>query len=216
MIDLSRPAVEVAPLLLGATIWHGSVGIRLTEVEAYMGTDDAASHAHRGPTPRAGVMFGPPGHVYVYLSYGMHRCVNLVCSPEGTASAVLLRAGRVVAGIDEVRRRRTTGRARPRAGATPAPTRIADARLASGPGNLGQALGAQVEESGAPVLLTTPGWSAQVDDDLQWALEPASHALPAQQGPRVGISRNSEVPWRWWLPDEPTVSGRRRPGAAAT
>ncbi len=98
MIDLSAPAIEVAPLLLGATIWRGPVGIRLTEVEAYMGLDDPASHAFRGPTPRARVMFGPPSHIYVYLSYGMHRCVNLVCSPDGEASAVLLRGGQVIAG----------------------------------------------------------------------------------------------------------------------
>lgn len=106
MIDLSAPATDVAPLLLGATIWHGPVAVRLTEVEAYMGLDDPASHAFRGPTPRARVMFGPPSHVYVYLSYGMHRCVNLVCSPDGVASAVLLRGGRVVAGEDDARLRR--------------------------------------------------------------------------------------------------------------
>ena len=106
MIDLSAPATDVAPLLLGATIWHGPVAVRLTEVEAYTGLDDPASHAFRGPTPRARVMFGPPSHVYVYLSYGMHRCVNLVCSPDGVASAVLLRGGRVIAGEDDARLRR--------------------------------------------------------------------------------------------------------------
>ena len=89
-LDLSEPADRVAPRLLGATIMHGSVGVRLTEVEAYLGIDDPASHAARGPTPRSSVMFGPPGHMYVYLSYGIHRCVNVVCSPDGTASAVLL------------------------------------------------------------------------------------------------------------------------------
>ena len=106
MIDLSAPATDVAPLLLGATIWHGPVAVRLTEVEAYTGLDDPASHAFRGPTPRARVMFGPPSHVYVYLSYGMHRCVNLVCSPDGVASAVLLRGGRVIAGEEDARLRR--------------------------------------------------------------------------------------------------------------
>ena len=200
MIDLSAPAIEVAPLLLGATIWRGPVGIRLTEVEAYKGLNDPASHAFRGPTPRARVMFGPPFHVYVYLSYGMHRCVNLVCSPDGEASAVLLRGGRVVAGEDEVRSRRGN---------------VAENRLACGPGNMGSALGATLEESGNPVSVitgTTVGGEALeagLGAGARWRLEPAPNIVEFRQGPRVGISRNTDAPWRWWIPKDPTVSGSR-------
>ena len=98
----ARPALEVAPDLLGFLLTHtsrqGTVTVRLTEVEAYAGQDDPGSHAFRGPTPRTQVMFGPPGHLYVYFTYGMHWCMNLVCGPTGAASAVLLRAGEVVVG----------------------------------------------------------------------------------------------------------------------
>ena len=186
MIDLSAPAIEVAPLLLGATIWRGPVGIRLTEVEAYMGLDDPASHAFRGPTPRARVMFGPPSHIYVYLSYGMHRCVNLVCSPDGEASAVLLRGGQVIAGHDDARRRRGN---------------VAENRLACGPGNMGSALGASLEESGNPVSIIGNGAISA----LGWRLEPAPEIAEFRQGPRVGISRNIDAPWRWWIPQDPTA-----------
>lgn len=191
MIDLSRPALQVAPLLLGAVLWHGrgagSVGVRLTELEAYMGPDDPASHAFRGPTPRAAVMFGPPAHLYVYLSYGIHHCVNIVCSPDGQASAVLLRAGEVVAGERIARARRGT--------------RVPGRRLACGPGNLGQALGAELADSGA-ALATDDGASP-------WRLQAAESPVRAAESRRIGISRNSDKPWRFTIPGDPTVSGRR-------
>ena len=107
LADLLGGAVhEVAPLLLGSVLSHAGVSVRLTEVEAYGGADDPGSHAFRGRTRRNAVMFGPPGHLYVYFTYGMHHCANVVCGPDGEASAVLLRAGEVVSGHDVARDRR--------------------------------------------------------------------------------------------------------------
>jgi DNA-3-methyladenine glycosylase len=107
---LSGPVLEVAPRLLGSVLRQGEVACRITEVEAYDGSGDPGSHAFRGPTPRNAVMFGPPGHLYVYFTYGMHFCCNVVCGPEGTASAVLLRAGQVVDGLEVARERRPAAR----------------------------------------------------------------------------------------------------------
>ncbi|MGJ9619429.1 DNA-3-methyladenine glycosylase [Actinotignum schaalii] len=200
--DLSRPADELAPLLLGAVVGDGAVAVRLTEVEAYLGASDPASHAFAGPTPRARVMFGPPAHLYVYLSYGIHRIGNIVCGADGQASAVLLRAGEVVAGLEEARRRRT------RLGATP-PARQA---LARGPGNLGQVLALDTSMSGLPLTVRDAdggvlGPAGLAGRALWLELPPAP--LPYRVGPRIGISRNKEAPLRFWLPGEPTVSGRR-------
>ncbi|MBS5749096.1 MAG: DNA-3-methyladenine glycosylase [Actinotignum schaalii] len=201
--DLSRPADELAPLLLGAVIGDGAVAVRLTEVEAYLGAEDPASHAFAGPTPRARVMFGPPAHLYVYLSYGIHRIGNIVCGADGQASAVLLRAGEVVAGLEEALRRRT------RPGATP-PARQA---LARGPGNLGQVLALDTSMSGLPLTVRDAdggvlGPAGLAERALWLELPPAP--LPYRVGPRIGISRNKEAPLRFWLPGDPTVSGRRR------
>jgi DNA-3-methyladenine glycosylase len=144
----ARPALEVAPALLGCVIEHetpdGLVAAVLTEVEAYEGSTDPASHAYRGRSARNAVMFGPPGHAYVYFTYGMHFCVNLVCLREGTASAVLLRAGRVIEGVPLATRRRSAAAPRlPRGGGTAgtSPRRPAERDLARGPARLCQALG---------------------------------------------------------------------------
>ena len=102
----ARPVLQVAPELLGCTVTHAGVTVRLTEVEAYDGSNDPGSHAFRGQTPRTQVMFGEPGGLYVYFTYGMHWCANLVCGSAGSASAVLLRAGEVVDGIEMARARR--------------------------------------------------------------------------------------------------------------
>jgi DNA-3-methyladenine glycosylase len=192
------PAAEVAPRLLGCVLesWsaEGVVAVALTEVEAYAGQADPASHAYRGLTDRTAVMFGPPGHSYVYFTYGMHFCVNLVCLPEGTASAVLLRAGAVVAGADLARRRRGAAR---RAGTDG----LADRDLARGPARLCQALGIDRSLNGADVcdarsaLRIRPGTSG-----------PAS---AVRTGPRVGVTSAAAVPWRFWLAGEPTVSAYR-------
>jgi DNA-3-methyladenine glycosylase len=125
--------LEVAPRLLNAVLTHGGVSVRLTEVEAYAGPDDPGSHAHRGRTPRNAVMFGPPGHLYVYFVYGMHHCANLVTGPEGSPGAVLLRAGEVVAGRDLARDRRPGS---------------SDRDLARGPARLCTALGIGLADNG--------------------------------------------------------------------
>ena len=182
-MDLDRPARLVAPDLLGAVLTVDGVGIRLTEVEAYEGEADPASHAWRGMTPRNAVMFGEAGRLYVYLSYGIHSCVNVVCDVEGRASAVLLRAGEVVAGEETVRTRRG---------------HVPYARLASGPGNLGSALGLTASDSG----LVLGGARASLVGGPSGA---------AAAGPRVGISRAADTPWRFWLVGEPSVSGSTRP-----
>jgi DNA-3-methyladenine glycosylase len=131
---LAGSALEIAPRLLGATIRHGGVALRLTEVEAYAGSDDPGSHAYRGRTPRNEVMFGPAGHLYCYFVYGMHVCANLVTGPVGQAGAVLLRAGEVVAGIELARERRPG---------------VRDRDLARGPARLCTALGLVLTDNGA-------------------------------------------------------------------
>lgn len=164
-IDFTRPADELAPLVLGATLSHGPVRLLLTEVEAYLGTDDPASHAYRGPRGRAATIFGEPGCIYVYLSYGVHLAVNLVCSPVGQASALLLRSGRVVGGLAEARQRRMAVRAEGRV--------VPDQLLASGPGNLGRVLGLSLADDGAPL-------------GADFVLEPAAPRTDVIRGPRVG------------------------------
>lgn len=132
------PPLEVAPRLLGAVLRHGGVGIRITEVEAYDGAHDPGSHAYRGMTPRNAVMFGPPGRLYVYFTYGMHHCANLVTGPDGDPGAVLLRAGEVVEGVDLARARRP--------GST-------DRDLARGPARLCKALGLTLADNGVTAEL---------------------------------------------------------------
>ncbi|MCE0488232.1 DNA-3-methyladenine glycosylase [Ornithinimicrobium sediminis] len=188
---LARPGLEVAPTLLGWTLSHttehGTVTVRLTEVEAYMGEDDPASHAHRGPTARNAVMFGPAGHLYTYLSYGVHWCSNVVTGEDGRASAVLLRAGRVVEGASLARHRRGG--------------RVKDAALARGPGCLGQALGLHRGHNGMDLLGAGP-LRLRPTPDL-----PPSHVA---SGHRVGVRLAHDVPWRFWVDGDPTVSAYRR------
>ncbi len=187
---LTGPAPEIAPRLLGAMVTHASVTVRLTEVEAYSGPDDPGSHAYRGPTPRNEVMFGAPGHLYCYLSYGLHVCANVTLGPEGEAGAVLLRAGEVIEGIDHARRR--------------APHRT-DRDLARGPGRLGQSLGLTIDSNG--VDLRGPQASLH--------LRPAPAGVRIDRGPRVGLSAAADRPWRFWIPGDRTVSAYRRSPRAA-
>ena len=197
-----RPAQEMAPGLLGCVLRHdtpdGAVAVLLTEVEAYAGAADAASHAFRGRTARTAVMFGEPGHSYVYFTYGMHFCVNLVCLPEGTASAVLLRAGRVIEGAALAASRRYAGRAAGPETSGPAGERD----LARGPARLCQALGIDRSLNGADVC--DPASPLRVSGPAQVVA-----AADIDSGPRVGVSRAAEVPWRFWIAGEPTVSPYR-------
>ena len=185
--DLGRPVLDVAPLLLGAHLSAGGVTVRLTEVEAYAGEADPGSHAFRGRTPRTQVMFGPAGRAYVYFTYGMHWCTNVVTGPDGEASAVLLRAGAVVDGLDAALHRRPGVRERD---------------LCRGPARLCRALGIAGEHTGTDLL----------DPSSPVRLLPGAPVDPAvvRSGPRVGVAGDGAVaPWRFWLEGEPTVSPYR-------
>lgn len=200
---LDRSSIEVAPDLLGCVLEHdtssGLVAVELTEVEAYAGEVDPASHAYRGRTARNAVMFGSPGHAYVYFTYGMHFCVNVVCMPPGTASAVLLRAGRVITGEDLARLRRSPG-SNPREpdGRTP------DRDLARGPARLCQALGIDRALDGAD--LCAPDSPLRLRAPLTGR---SGKGLRISAGPRVGVREGADTPWRFWVDGEPTVSAYR-------
>ncbi|MGI8679791.1 MAG: DNA-3-methyladenine glycosylase [Jatrophihabitans sp.] len=196
--NLAGPAVRLAPRLIGAVVVSHVAGLEvaigLTEVEAYEGAADPASHAFRGRTPRTAVMFGPPGHLYCYFTYGMHWCANVVCGTDGVAAAVLLRAGEVIWGHEAARARRPAARS--------------DAELARGPARLAACLGLGAEQNG--VDLCDPG-SAVVLESV-----PARRRNGVLSGPRVGITQAADLPWRFWLSDAPSVSkaaGRKRAAA---
>lgn len=178
---LSGPVLDAAPRLLGSVLRSGGVAVRLTEVEAYDGPNDPGSHAYRGQTARNEVMFGPPGRLYVYFTYGMHFCMNVVCGPPGKPSAVLLRAGEIVEGIELARERRGP---------------VRDRELASGPARMCVALGIDRTHNGvnltleqSPVRLTLGGYDGRVST-----------------GPRVGLREAADRPWRFWAEGDPTVS----------
>jgi len=232
-------SLEVAPRLLGCVLEHetseGLVAVRLTEVEAYDGADDPASHAYRGRTARNAVMFGEPGHAYVYFTYGMHFCANLVCRPEGTASAVLLRAGQVTDGIPLAAARRAAapngaGRGARGPGQTGGPS--PDGPGPDGPGDLGRPAGMSPPDVVSPAvrreLARGPARLCQalgIDRGLDGAdvcdqasplrirpaqeLGPGGPAPDVSHGPRVGISAAADRPWRFWLTGDPTVSAYR-------
>jgi DNA-3-methyladenine glycosylase len=178
--ELAGDPVAAASALIGWTLLVEGVGGPIVEAEAYR-HDDPASHAFPGPTARNAVMFGPPGRLYVYLSYGVHWCVNIVCGPEGVGGGVLIRALEPVHGIAAMRARRGRDGLR---------------ELASGPGRVGQALGAGPWLAGRPA-----------------ALAPPDHARRVVATERIGISKAIEQRWRFLDPDSPYVS--RRPRSAA-
>jgi DNA-3-methyladenine glycosylase len=178
-----RPATLVAPDLLGMILIHdspdGRVAGRIVEVEAYQGPEDLAAHSARGRTPRNAVMFGPPGHLYVYLIYGLHHCANVVCGPGGKPEAVLLRAAEIVEGAAIARRRRGS---------------VADARLAAGPGNLGAAFGIERGLNGAD-LVAGPV-----------RLAPGASPARIERSPRVGVGYAgawATRPLRYAIADDP-------------
>jgi DNA-3-methyladenine glycosylase len=173
-----RNVLAVAPDLIGATLRYRGVGGTIVEVEAYHQSDPAA-HSHRGRTPRNAVMFGPPGHAYVYRSYGIHWCLNFVCEPAGSASAVLIRALQPTDGVAAMRRRRG----------------LKDERLlCSGPGRLCQALGSTGDDDGRALELPV------------FELRARAAAPAIVSGPRIGISVAVEQPWRFGLEGSPFLS----------
>jgi DNA-3-methyladenine glycosylase len=212
---LAGPVLDVAPKLLGlvlrSTTDEGTVAVRLTEVEAYDGPNDPGSHAYRGETPRNAVMFGPPGFLYVYFTYGMHYCMNVVVGPEGRPSAVLLRAGEIIEGLDLARARRgqpdtqkivfNQARAGVRAGpVVKRPNGNPDRDLARGPARLCVALGIGRDGNGADLLAK--------DSPIQLLAGPGFDGEPAT-GPRVGLREAADWAWRFWIPGDPTVSPYR-------
>jgi DNA-3-methyladenine glycosylase len=186
--SLRGSALRLAPRLLGAVLVSdlggARVAVRLTEVEAYEGADDPASHAFRGHTARTAVMFGPPGHLYCYFTYGMHWCANVVCGTDGVAAAVLLRAGAVVDGVEVAHARRPAARTA--------------RELARGPARLATCLGLGAATNGVDLC------SAASPVRLESVRSRRPRGIVA--GPRVGISAAAERPWRFWLDGEPTVS----------
>jgi DNA-3-methyladenine glycosylase len=176
----ARSVHEVAPELIGCTLFVKGVGGRIVEVEAYA-PDDPASHGFRGPTARNRAMFGPAGHAYVYRSYGVHWCLNLVCAGEGVAEAVLVRALEPTSGVERMRERRGL---------------VAERLLCAGPGRVCQALAIGGEHDGMPL------------DRPPFELRPAEQPVEVGRGPRVGITRAAELPWRYALSGSPYLSRR--------
>ena len=182
----ARSVHEVAPDLIGVTLLVNGVGGTIVEVEAY-NQEDPAAHSFRGKTARNASMFGPPGHAYVYRSYGIHWCLNFVCEPEEVASAVLVRALEPVRGLEEMRRRRG----------------LEDERLlCAGPGRLCQALGITREHDGLPL------------DEPPFQLLPGTEEPEIATGPRIGITRAVDRPWRYVLAGSRYLSRSVRPRSA--
>jgi DNA-3-methyladenine glycosylase len=184
----TRSVHEVAPELVGATLLVDGVGGPIVEVEAY-DHEDPAAHGYRGKTERNASMFGPPGHAYVYRSYGIHWCLNVVCESEGVASAVLIRALEPTQGVERMRDRRG----------------LDDLRLlCAGPGRLCQALGITGEHDGLPL------------DEPPFELLAREAEPELAVGPRIGITKASEQPWRYGLAGSPYLSRSIRPGGSAS
>jgi DNA-3-methyladenine glycosylase len=193
--ELEGSPVAVAPWLLNKVLARGERSGRIVEVEAYHGANDAASHAYRGLTPRTAIMFGPPGFLYVYFTYGMHWCANVICGPEGQAAGVLIRALDPIAGVEQMREARPAARV--------------DRDLCNGPAKLCQALGITGADNGADLLAAPrrprgratgePGLVSLLDDGTPPPRRPG-------RGTRIGIKVATEKRWRFWVPGDPSVS----------
>lgn len=190
----ARGALEVARDLIGCVFVHdtseGRTSVRLVETEAYRGGMDPGSHGFRGPTPRTEVMFGPPGRLYIYFTYGMHFCANVVCDRPGVCEAVLLRAGEPVEGVPLMRERRGA---------------VRDRHLAAGPGRLAQAMGLGRAENGASLLRGSSVWlyEDEVTDELRKG--------EVAQTLRIGLAegKGDDLPWRFVIPGHPHASRAR-------
>jgi DNA-3-methyladenine glycosylase len=182
----ARDPRAVAPDLLNKVLVHGTRAGRIVEAEAYCGSDDPGAHSYRGMTERNRVMFGPPGGLYVYFTYGMHWCANAVCGDEGVGLAVLLRALAPLHGVEAMRAVR--------------PAAKRDRDLCNGPAKLCQALGLDRRFDGAD--LVTGDHAVAIYDD---GTPPPSRPV---QSLRIGLSAGAEHPWRWYVPDDPNVSRR--------
>jgi DNA-3-methyladenine glycosylase len=180
-IDFSAPSHEVAPQLIGITVLVDGVGGHIVEVEAY-DREDPASHTFNGPTPRNAAMFGPPGHAYVYRSYGIHWCLNFVCREEGHGAGVLVRAIEPTHGLDVMRARRHLDTLR---------------LLCSGPGRVCQALAVTQQHNG--LSLAEPPFVLLPRDT-------AAPVIAVATGPRIGISKAMETPWRFGVAQSPFLS----------
>ncbi len=194
-----RPALEVAPHLLNKVLVRGRRAARIVEVEVYQGADDPASHGHRGPTNRNRTMFGPPGHLYVYLTYGMYHCANVVCGEDGVCSAVLLRALAPLRG-EPIMRRARNARSRRRSGGPFLPT-----DLCSGPARLCQAFGLDRRSDGADLA---PPATSPAGRRLRLLIADDGAPPPAEPGRsgRIGISRAANRLWRFYVSGNPNVS----------
>ena len=193
--ELEGNPVTLAPWLLNKVLARGERAGRIVEVEAYHGANDAASHAYRGLTPRTAVMFGPPGYLYVYFTYGMHWCANVVCGPEGEAAAVLIRALEPIAGVEEMWEARPAARL--------------ERDLCNGPAKLCQALGITGADSGAD-LLASRRWSRAPGAGTPAVVRLLDDGTPPPRRPgrgtRIGIKEATDKRWRFWVPGNASVS----------